>query len=521
MEMTGSADVARVLFGFSAQFHYLFVPLTIGLMAVIVVLDLLALATGDCRWERAARFWGRFFLLNFVCGILTGWPLRYQLGSQWSGFSHLAGDVLAHVFMIEARIAPPLFALVIAFALRQRLPAALRPALSGALLLVLVAQSLAILALNAWMQMPVGGVMAGGRFRLDDPAALFTHPLWASKVAHTLGAAGTMGGVFVLSISAWLHLRGRHADIAQASLRPAALVAGAALLVTTVAGHGSGTLLRQHQPAKFAAIEALWTPANGPAALTLLAWPDTASRSNRHAVELPGMLHRLVDGQPLASLQDIERDLHERLCVVSHLTAAPGPGNGTLAQQQHVLGPLSLLQAHGPRGAPACDASLAAVARRALPPVAPVFLSFRVMVGSALLLLAVVACFCLGTPDVRRAAGRRVLWLGVAAFPLPWIATIAGWMVCEVGRQPWVVTGLLSTGQAAGPVSAALSALVLLAASVAATVLLSVNVVLSLRWIHRGLPPSAGPVPAATPPSPSASASASPTLALPAGLGGS
>ena len=195
MDMSASSGVARVLFGFSAQFHYLFVPLTIGLMAVIAVLDLLSLCTGDGRWDRAARFWGRFFLLNFVCGILTGWPLRYQLAGQWSGFTHLAAEVLAHVFTIEAHIAPLLFALVIAFALRQRLPAALRPAVSLALLLVLVAQSLAILALNAWMQMPVGGVMADGRFRLDDPAALFRHPLWASKVVHTLGAAGTMGGV--------------------------------------------------------------------------------------------------------------------------------------------------------------------------------------------------------------------------------------------------------------------------------------------------------------------------------------
>jgi cytochrome d ubiquinol oxidase subunit I len=516
MDMTGSADVARVLFGFSAQFHYLFVPLTIGLMAVIAVLDLLALGTGDGRWERAARFWGRFFLLNFVCGILTGWPLRYQLSSQWSGFSHLAGDVLTHVFTIEAHIAPLLFALVIAFALRQRLPAALRPAVSVALLMVLVAQSLAILALNAWMQMPVGGVMAEGRFRLDDPAALFSHPLWASKVVHTLGAAGVMGGVFALAISAWLLLRGRHGDIAQASLRPAALVAGAALLVTGAAGHESGDLLRQHQPAKFAAIEALWTTADGPPALTLLAWPDAATRSNRHAVELPGVLHRLVGGQPLTSLQDIERDLHERLCVASHLQADPGLGRGTLAQQQHVLGPLSLLHAHGLRGAPACDAALAAVARRALPPVAPVFFSFRVMVGAALLLLGVVACFCFRTPDVRRAAGRRVLWLGVAAFPLPWIATIAGWMVCEVGRQPWVVTGLLSTGHAAGPVPAAVSALVLLGASIAATGLLSVNVVLSLRWIRLGLPPSAGPAPAACLPRPRW-----PTLALQAGSRGS
>jgi cytochrome d ubiquinol oxidase subunit I len=497
-----SVDVARVLFGFAVQFHYLFVPLTLGLAALVAVLDVLAWRRGDAHCERASAFWGRFFLLNFACGVLTGWPLRYHIRGQWSEFAAMAQEVLDHVFGIEGRIAPVLLALVLAFAFRRRMPAGARALVSAALALALVAQSLAILALNAWMQRPADGRMVDGRFRLDDAWALFTNPLWPAKVMHTVSAAYVLGGVFVMAVSAWLLLRHRHEMMARVSLRLATAFTLVALGATFVAGHHSGLLLRQHQPAKFAAIEGLWEPARAAAPLTVLAWPDAAARTNRWALEVPGLLDWVAgDGQPLPDLRSIEQDMQRRLQAAGPERPAPRVAGAawTLEQYQQQLGPRGLLAPRAREQAWPAAADIAAAAARAIPPVAPVFLGFRVMLAVWVLLVLLSAWMAWRPPDAGRPGGRRALWLCVMALPLPWLGSIAGWMVCEVGRQPWVVTGLLTTTQALGPVSPAAGALGILGWGAAYAAMLFANLLCSVRWIHQGPPPRRGPQPARRP----------------------
>lgn len=496
----GSLDASRVLFGFSVQFHYLFVPLTIGLAALIALLDGLAWRNGDEALERVSAFLGRFFLLNFVCGVLTGWPLRYHIRDQWSGFADMAGEVLDHVFMIEGRLAPLLFGLVIAFACRAHMPAGVRALVSALLAGVLVAQSLAIVALNAWMQLPSGGWMVNGRFHLDDAWALFTNPLWASKVLHTLSAAYVVGGVFVMAISAWLLLRCRHERMAQVSLRLSAGFTLIALVVTALAGHRSGQLLRQYQPAKFAAIEGIWRPLKPPAALTLLAWPDAASRTNRYAIEVPGMLDWITgarDAPPILSLQEIEQDMQRSLHAAWLREVREGAVHGpvTLAQHQRDTGLLGLLTPRARDHAAPNEADTAVAVGRAVPPVAPVFLGFRAMVAVCVLLVLLTTWVTLRMPDSRRRSGRRTLWLCVLALPLPWVATIAGWMVCEIGRQPWVVSGVLTTGESLGRASAAATALGILGWGMVYAVMLFTNLLVSVHWIRMGPTPRHCPVP--------------------------
>ncbi|PTT89994.1 hypothetical protein DBR42_06830, partial [Pelomonas sp. HMWF004] len=429
-------DVSRTLFAFSTEFHYLFVPLTIGLMAVIALLEAVALYTRKPVWEEAALFWGRFFVVNFVCGVLTGWPLRYHLQTQWTHYTEVAGEVLAYVFSLEGRLAPVLFGLVLIFAWRRRLPLPWRLGVSAALAIALVAQSVAILALNAWMQNPAGIAWAEGRWRLVDPSALFANPLLASKLLHTVGAAYVLGGMFVTGLSAWLLLRARRVVMARASIRLSAVFTLSALVITGLAGHRSGELLVRHQPAKFAAIEARWHPSEGPAALTLFALPDAATRSNRFALELPGALDWIADSDPpLPNLQDIEKQTRESLNRALALPVAERhpAHNLSLAAYQARLGPLSLLD----NPETPSEAELTAAARRALPPVATVFWSFRVMVGAWVLLMVVVGLLSWFGAHPQRLWGRLLLWACVFALPWAWIANMAGWMVCEVGRQPW------------------------------------------------------------------------------------
>jgi cytochrome d ubiquinol oxidase subunit I len=493
-----SVDVARVLFGFAVQFHYLFVPLTIGLAAFVAWLDGQVWRHGDGGCERASAFWGRFFLVNFACGVLTGWPLRYHIHEQWSGFADMAQEVLDHVFGIEGRIAPVLFALVVVFAWRRHLPPVWRALASAALALTLVIQSLAILALNAWMQWPSGGRIVDGRFRLDDAWALFTNPLWPAKVLHTLAAAYVLGGVFVMAVSAWLLLRQRHEVMARKSLRPAGWFTLVALAGSFLAGHHSGLQLREYQPAKFAAIEGLWEPVQAPAPLTLLAWPDAAARKNRYAVEVPGLLEWVTGGgQPLQSLQEIEADMRCRLQAAWQGRSAPDAGDAawTLPAYQREIGIRGLGHLPAHRSAGSDSSGRAAVVARALPPVAPVFLGFRVMLGGWVLLTLLTLWMVWRRPEATTASGRRALWLCVLALPLPWLASIAGWTVCEVGRQPWVITGVLATRQALGPVSPMTTALGMLGWGAAYAGLLGANLLWSMQWIRQGPPPPPrGPV---------------------------
>jgi cytochrome d ubiquinol oxidase subunit I len=484
-----STDVSRILFGFATEFHYLFVPLTIGLMAVIAILDAAAWRTRKPVWQQASLFWGRFFILNFVCGVVTGWPLRHHIEQQWTGFAQMAGDVFQHVFAIEARIAPWLFGLVILFALRGRLPLLARFAISATLAVVLVAQSVAILALNAWMQHPVGVEMVDGRLRLLDPSALFANPLLPAKVLHTMGAAYVLGGMFVIAISAWFLLRAKDEKVAKASVRVAAGFTLVALVVTGLAGHWSGELVARYQPAKFAAIEALWKPAKSPA-LTLVAVPDAQTRSNRHAVELPHVLGWLAgDGvHPIKSIQDIEQETEGQIRhALVQRKLNPGTAESlSLAQYQRDVAPLGLLSGTLAESAEPSDADIAAAAQRSVPAVAPLFWGFRAMVGSWVLLMVVVGWLAWRGADARSTRGRMLLWACVLALPFPWIANGAGWIVCEMGRQPWTVAGVLTTGRSGGQVSAALSAFFLLGWGCVYAGLALANVLLSLRWIRRG-----------------------------------
>jgi cytochrome bd ubiquinol oxidase subunit I len=501
-------DVSRVLFGFAVQFHYLFVPLTIGLAALVALFDFQLWRSDNKVYARASAFWGRFFLVNFVCGVLTGYPLRLHIQQQWSEFARLAQEVLDYVFGIEGTIAPVLFAIVAVFAVRHRLPSGWRALSSIALALVLMAQSLAILALNAWMQLPSGGHIINGHFHLDDPGALFTNslstnplfsnPLWPAKVLHTLSAAWVLGGMFVMAISAWHLLQHRHRDIAQTSLRMSTWFTLVALIGTFLGGHASGLLLRDYQPAKFAALEGLWKPVQSPAPLTLLAWPDAVARKNRAAVEVPGLLgwvaadDESLNDKPLPDIQSIEADVKQRLQTAwqGRVAAEARSTPWNVSDYQRDIGILGLLHLLVPTNVEPTDEDFTAAAARAIPPVKPVFLSFRVMIGAWMLLIALTLWTALRTTrrqaDATTALGRISLWLCVLALPLPWFASISGWMVAEVGRQPWVVTGIQTTSQATGFVSPSINALAIACWGLVYAAMFCANLLWSAHWIRRG-----------------------------------
>jgi cytochrome bd ubiquinol oxidase subunit I len=377
------------------------------------------------------------------------------------------------------------------FIFRRRLPRGLQALTSIALALVLIVQSLAILALNAWMQLPSGGRIVNGYFRLDDPWALFANPLWPAKVLHTLSAAWVLGGMFVMAISAWHLLKLRHEEMAKTSLRLGTWFTMVALIGTFLGGHASGLLLRQYQPAKFAAIEGLWKPAQSAAALTLMAWPDAVARKNHAAVEVPGLLGWVAGGsEQLPDIQTIEADVKRRLQTAweGRIAADARIAPWSLSAYQRDVGIRGLLHLQVPANAEPTDDDFTAAAARAIPPVKPVFLSFRVMVGAWVLLMSLTLWTAWRRADAVTASGRFSLWLCVLALPLPWFASISGWMVAEIGRQPWVITGVQTTTQATGFVSPSTNALAIVCWGAVYAGMFCANLLWSVHWIRSGPP---------------------------------
>jgi len=474
--MSDVIDLSRIQFGFTVAYHFLFVPLTLGLMALIALMEGAHLLTGNASWREAARFWGKFFLINFVFGIATGYPLRMQLRSNWESYSEYVRDGFASVFSFENAVAPILFGLVVLFALGWRMRPVHHFLTSAALAVVLIVQSSGILLLNAWMQNPVGVDALATRAPTLELGDLLGNPLAPAKIMHTVAAAYALGSVFVIAISAWYLLHHRHLDVARRSLRLGACFGLGALLVTVAMGHWSGELLVRYQPMKFAAIEAMWETEPPPAGLTAFAWPDMETSSNRFALKVPYVLGLIAAEDrrtPIAGIHDLvnEAERKIRLDLERRASGRGGP-----------YGYAALL----PDGVRPSPERIAAAARSAVPAVPVVFTAFRVMVGCGLLLIGLLALVVLQRPDLDPRGRRRLLWLCVLFLPLPWIATDAGWVVCEVGRQPWTIAGILPTARSAGALEAGQVAGTLMHFSAAYAILFVLNVALNVNSVRRG-----------------------------------
>jgi cytochrome d ubiquinol oxidase subunit I len=393
--------LARIQFAANISFHILFPTITIALGWVLLFFKLRFNATGDARWMDAYRFWVKVFALCFALGVVSGITMSFQFGTNWPGFmervGNIAGPLLAYeiltAFFLEAT-----FLGIMLFGFR-RVPGW---AHTGATLLVALgttASAFWILVLNSWMHTPAGFEMRDGVAHATDWLAIVFNPSMPYRLAHMLIASGLTCAFLLAGLSAWRWLRGDRGPSVAAALRTGVVMAAVLAPTQLVVGdlHGLNTL--QHQPAKVAAMEGNWrTQGNVP--LVLFAIPDEERRENRFEISIPSG----------ASL------------ILTHSLDGVVPG---------------LDQFEGKH-----------------PPVAPVFYAFRVMVGTGMLM---IGFGLLGAWFLWRRGALPVLLLrGFVAMTFAgWVATLAGWYVTEIGRQPWLVTGVLTTADAAGPVPAA------------------------------------------------------------------
>ncbi len=393
--------LARLQFAVTTIYHFLFVPLTIGLALTVAIMETIYVRTGNPAFKQMAQYWGRLFLINFAVGVVTGIIQEFQFGMNWSSYSRFVGDVFGAPLAIEALLAfflESTFIGVWIFGWDRLRPAA------HAFAMWLVAFGTAIsafwiLTANSFMQEPTGYAVVHGRAEMTSFGQLIGNPqLWV-EFPHVLLGAFTTAAFFVAGISAYFLLRRQHVEMFRSSLKIALMIGALSSLLIALNGDAQAKHVVQAQPMKMAAAEAVWHTQSGSAPWTVLAGIDQAARRNTFALQIPGVLGFLSGTDHFQGIDQLQRQDVRKY----------GPGNY-------------------------------------VPPVAPTFWSFRIMVlaGGLMILIAWYGIYTLARR--RRLEDRsRYLRLLLPAIALPYVANTFGWIMTEVGRQPWVVYGLQKT----------------------------------------------------------------------------
>ncbi|HEY4162689.1 MAG TPA: cytochrome ubiquinol oxidase subunit I [Dongiaceae bacterium] len=494
--------LSRIQFGMTALYHFLFVPLTIGLSLLLAIMESVYVMTGRTIWRDMTKFWGTLFGINFAMGVATGITMEFQFGTNWAYYSHYVGDIFGTPLAIEGLMAFFLEATFIGlfFFGWGRLSKVGHLIVTCLVALGSNLSALWILIANAWMQNPIGARFNFETMRMEMTSfrdVLF-NPVAQDKFVHTVSAGYVTGAVFVLSISAIYLLRGRHIQFAKRSMTVAASFGLASALSVVVLGDESGYTANQDQKMKIAAIEAAWETQPAPASFTLFGLPDQTAQETRYKIEIPWMLGliatRSID-QQVPGIKDLvaisEQRIRNGIPAYAALLLLRKDKNDSIARAQfdlHVgdLGYALLLKRYTPNIIDATSDQIKQAAGDTVPNVAPLFWSFRVMVGLGFFFIVLFAfSFWLAS---RRQLDLYRWYLRIAAcsLPLPWIAAEVGWFVAENGRQPWAIYGVLptflgSSSVAAGDVWFSLSGFVLFY-----TALAVVDVYLMVRTIRIG-----------------------------------
>jgi cytochrome d ubiquinol oxidase subunit I len=451
--MDSAEVVHRLQFAITATFHYLFPQLTMGLALLLVVFQTLAWRTRQERYARAARFWLRIFAINFAIGVVTGIPLEFQFGTNWSRFSEKSGGVIGQTLAMEGMFAFFLESSFLGLLLfgGKRLSERGRWIVTTLLWFGTWLSGYFIVTTNAWMQHPVGyGIDANGRLQLESLGALLLNPWAFWQYVHTMLGAVMTGAFVMAGVGAFYLLGRRHEPQARLYVRTGVL-AGlcAALLLAFPTGDLQAQNVLKHQPVTLAAMEGLFeTRSDAP--LVLVGQPDMEKKRLDNALELPGVLSFITYRR-----WDAE---------VKGLDAFP--------------------EEDWPQNIPL------------------LYYAYHVMVGLGTLLLLLAAAAAWRLRGGRLFASRPLLWLLVLAIPFPYIANTMGWMTAELGRQPWVIWGVQRTADAYSSEVSAGNALFTLIGFCGIYLVLGI---LFLALVFRRLAAGPEPEPGETPPAPPAS----------------
>ncbi len=399
MDTLDPVVLARVQFAANITFHILFPTISIAMGWFLLFFKTRFVATGEQHWMDAYQFWIKIFALTFALGVVSGITMSFQFGTNWPGFMNTVGNIAGPLLADEVLTAFFLEATFLGIMLfgRGRVSEGVHTLATWLVALGTTASAFWILALNSWMHTPAGFEMINGQAHVTSWFEVIFNPSFPYRMTHMLLASGLTASFLMAGISAYRWLQGDRAKDVMAALRTGVMVAAVLIPAQIVVGdlHGLNTL--QHQPAKLAAMEGIWETQKGVPAV-LFAIPDQATQSNKYEIAIP----------KLASFY-LTHDWN-------------GEVKGIKDFAEH-------------------------------PPVGPVFWAFRIMVGVGLLMLA-VSWFASYELKYKNSLSRRTAMVLVAMTFAGWVALVSGWYVTEIGRQPWLVHGVLTTAQAASQVPA-------------------------------------------------------------------
>ena len=454
-------ELSRLQFAATAMYHFLFVPLTLGMVWLLVIMESVYVMTGKVVWKDMTRFWGKLFGINFALGVTTGITLEFQFGTNWAYYSHYVGDIFGAPLAIEGLMAFFLESTFIGlfFFGWDRLSKTKHLMVTMLLAVGTNLSALWILIANGWMQNPVGAEFNWHTMRMEmtDFWAVVFNPDAQAKFVHTVSAGYVTGAMFVLSVSSWYLLKKRDVEFAKRSFRVAAAFGLASVCSVIVLGDESGYMVGEAQQTKMAALEAMWETEPAPASFNLVAGIDEAAQKNSWAVRIPwvmGLIGTRSVSKTIPGIHEIKAKNRER--IVNGITAVIAletlrehgddpVARATLERTQSDLGFGLLLKKYTGDVRQATPEMIERAVNDTVPRVTPMFWTFRVMVGLGFLMLALFALAFWSTLKSQCAARPWLLRWALVMLPAPWIACELGWFVAEYGRQPWTIYGVLPT----------------------------------------------------------------------------
>ena len=405
-----TVDLARIQFATTSLYHFLFVPLTLGLAPLVAVMQTLWYRGGDERWLRLTRFFGTLMLINFAIGVATGLVQEFQFGMNWSVYSTYVGDVFGAPLAIEGLAAFMLESTFLGLWIFgwDRLPRRVHLATIWLLALGTWLSAFFIIVANSWMQRPVGSHVVDGRAELTDVWALMTNRFGIAAFTHVILVGLTTAAAIVFGVGCWHLVRGRNRELFRPAVKLALIVGVPISALNLAVGSHLGVVVTDYQPMKIAATEAQWTTCQ-PCSFSLFQIGGFSSddETPSFSIQIPRLLSVLATG----SLDGQVQGMNE---LQQQDEATFGPGDYT-------------------------------------PPIRTAYWSMRIMAYAGTLVFLVFALGAFLLWRGRLETTRWFLWAGVLTIPLPYIAALAGWVLSEVGRQPWIVWGLLKTADANSP----------------------------------------------------------------------
>lgn len=494
--------LSRIQFGMTALYHFLFVPLTLGLSTLLGIMETVYFMTKRPIWKTMTQYWGILFGINVAMGVATGITLEFQFGTNWAYYSHYVGDVFGAPLAIEGLMAFFLEATFIGifFFGWDRISPGAHLIVTWLLAAGASFSALWILIANGWMQYPLGAHFNFHTMRMElyDFYSVIFNDVAQAKFVHTISAGYVTGSMFVLSISAYFLLRGRNVEFAKRSMMIAASFGLASALCVVVLGDESGYLAGLNQKMKVAAIEGMWETEPAPASLTIFGLPDQEARTTKYAVKIPYLLGLIATRslhQPVYGIYDLVNQARTRIqsgmlaynaLLALQIDPLDRNAENILDANQANIGYGLLLKKYTDDVIRATPEQINQAAWDTVPDVFTLFWTFRIMVacGIYFILLFAVSYYLCHQRNIERRSW--FLWIALLSLPLPWLAAELGWVVAEYGRQPWVVDGLLPTFMGVSSLSTSSVWISLIGFIFFYTILAIVELYLMIKYIRLG-----------------------------------